>query len=99
MRFLLVIIAILSLVACSDTSQQPLSIANQKTVTLDVPKMSCGTCPITVRKALSNVPGVIKASASLENKTATVTFDQTQVTVNMLTQATTNAGYPSSLKQ
>ncbi|RKZ49317.1 MAG: hypothetical protein DRR08_31050 [Candidatus Parabeggiatoa sp. nov. 2] len=60
--------------------------------------MSCGSCPITVRHALSNVPGVIKASASLENKTATVTFSPTQTTVDKLIQATTDAGYPSSLK-
>jgi mercuric ion binding protein len=32
--------------------------AGSRTVTLDVTKMDCAVCPITVRKALEKVPGV-----------------------------------------
>ena len=32
-----------------------------QTATLDVPGMTCNFCPITVRKALSQVAGVIEA--------------------------------------
>jgi len=35
--------------------------AATKTVTLSVPSMTCATCPITVREALSRVEGVIEA--------------------------------------
>lgn len=71
--------------------------ASLETVTLSVPNMSCVTCPITVRKALERVPGVVKAEASLEDKTATVTFDESKTDVSALIEATTNVGYPSTV--
>jgi mercuric ion binding protein len=73
--------------------------AQSKTVTLDVPGMTCKFCPITIRKALEKVPGVIDAKAEYKTKTATVTFDPDKTTVEKLTDATKNAGYPSTLKQ
>ncbi|HDZ55301.1 hypothetical protein LCGC14_0393480 [marine sediment metagenome] len=69
--------------------------AAQQTVTLAVDNMTCSTCPYTVKKALSQVPGVEKATASFEDKTATVTFDDTKASVADLTTATRNAGHPS----
>ncbi len=53
-------------------------------------------CPITVKKALSRVPGVTDVSVNYETKQATVVFDDTQTTVAALTRATTDAGYPST---
>ncbi len=70
-----------------------------KTVVLDIPGMTCQFCPITIRKALEKVPGVIDAKAEFETKTATVTFDPQKTTVEELTNATKNAGYPATLKQ
>ena len=72
---------------------------SSKTVVLDVPGMTCKFCPITIRKALKKVPGVISAKAEYKNKTATVTFDPSKTNVDALTKATANAGYPSKLKQ
>jgi mercuric ion binding protein len=60
--------------------------------------MTCETCPIVVRKALQRVPGVSSASVDFALKTATVTFDPDQAKLAALTQATTNAGFPSALK-
>ncbi len=79
----------------------PLSVhaAENKTVTLDVEKMTCQFCPITIRKALEKVPGVIEAKASYDTKTATITFDPAKTNVDALIKATTNAGYPATLKQ
>jgi len=73
--------------------------AAQKTVTLSVPGMTCAACPITVKAALSRVDGVRKIGVNLEKKEAVVTFDDSRASVNRLIQATTNAGYPSSVKQ
>jgi len=73
--------------------------AQSKTVVLDVPGMTCKFCPITIRKALEKVPGVIEAKSEYKTKTAMVTFDPDKTTVEKLTEATKNAGYPSSLKQ
>jgi len=77
----------------------PLAWAAQKTVTLSVPGMSCATCPITVKKALSKVAGVEKAEVSFEKREAVVTFDDAKTNADALTKATANAGYPATVKQ
>ncbi len=69
-----------------------------KTVTLDV-KMFCGSCTYIVRKSLEAVPGVAEANADYDTQTATVTFDPQETDVHALTQATANAGFPSTVKQ
>ena len=68
-----------------------------QTVTLSVPTMNCPVCPITVKKALTNVAGVSKAEVNFDKRQATVTFDDAKTNIAALTQATTNAGYPSTL--
>ena len=73
--------------------------AENKIITLDVPGMNCQFCPITIRKALKKVPGVSEAKASYDTKTATITFDPDKTNVEALIKATTNAGYPSTLKK
>jgi periplasmic mercuric ion binding protein len=69
-----------------------------QTVTLSVPGMTCSTCPIQVKTALSRVPGVSAASASLEKKEAVVTFDERRTNVEALRNATAGIGFPSSVK-
>ena len=69
-----------------------------KTVTLAVPGMTCATCPITIKKALTKVPGVTHVEVSYETMDARVTFDDTKTSTAALIAATTNAGYPSTLK-
>lgn len=70
-----------------------------RTVTLSVPGMNCPTCPITVKKALQRVPGVLQVSSSLEKRQSTVTFDDRKTNVDDLLMATEEAGYPSTLLQ
>ena len=73
--------------------------AATQTVTLSVPGMTCAACPLTVKNALSKVEGVSKTNVTFEPREAVVTFDNARTSVQKLTQATTNAGYPSSVKQ
>jgi periplasmic mercuric ion binding protein len=73
--------------------------AATQTVTLAVPGMTCAACPITVKKALSKVDGVSKVNVGYEKREAVVTFDDTKTSVQKLTKATEDAGYPSSVKQ
>ncbi len=89
---ILVILAALVLAAAS------LSFAGTpQTVVLDVQNMTCPVCPITVRKSLERVPGVMEAKIDLDNKTATVKFDPDKATAAALIRATTEAGYPSTV--
>ena len=73
--------------------------AATQTVTLSVPGMTCAACPITVKAALSKVDGVSKTEVKYEQREAVVTFDNAKTSVQKLSQATTNAGYPSSVKE
>ncbi len=75
------------------------ALAATKTVTLSIPGMTCAACPITVKKALDKVGGVERVEASYEKKEAVVTFDDSKTKVKDLTEATKNAGYPSTVKR
>ncbi len=68
-------------------------------VTLAVPGMTCAACPITVKKAIAKVDGVNKVVVSYDKREAVVSFDDAKASVQALTQATGNAGYPSSVKR
>lgn len=68
------------------------------TVTLNVQHMDCALCPFTIRKALENVPGVTKVAVDFNAKTATVFFDSTKTSIQALTRAASNAGFPSTVK-
>ncbi len=72
--------------------------AASKIVTLAVPGMYCATCPITVKRALTKVTGVSKVDVDLGKLQAVVTFDDAKTTVAALKKATTDAGYPSTVK-
>lgn len=69
-----------------------MALAAEKTVTLAVENMYCPSCPYIVKKSLTAVPDV-----SLEKKTAIVTYDDEKTTIEAMTDATFEAGYPSSL--
>jgi mercuric ion binding protein len=73
--------------------------AAPQTVTLSVPGMTCSACPITVKHALNKVEGASEAQVSYATKQATVTFDDTLIDVQTLIKATSDAGYPSELKE
>ena len=69
------------------------------TATLDVTNMDCAVCPITVRKALEKVPGVGSAKVDLKTHRAVVALNPAKTTPDVLTKATTDAGFPSTVKQ
>jgi mercuric ion binding protein len=69
----------------------------QRTAVLDVQNMTCPVCPITIRKALERVSGVIAASVSYKDKTATVTYDPARTSPAALEKATRNAGFPATI--
>ncbi len=70
-----------------------------QTLTLDVQNMSCATCPITVKKALQQISGVSEVKIDYERKTATVQFDTDKASAAMLTKATSDAGFPSTVRK
>lgn len=71
------------------------SIAETKTVTLEVKSMVCSMCSAAVSKALLKVPGVEAAKVDLAAKRAVVTFDAAKTSPEALTKATAAAGFSS----
>lgn len=71
------------------------ALAAERTVVLDIDNMYCATCPYIVRQALLGVYGVKNVSVSLDDSTATVVFDDDTTGPDLLTAATTDAGYPA----
>ncbi len=64
-------------------------------VTLSIPGMTCGACPITVRTALDRVPGVEHVAIAVAKKEVTVTYDNAKASPQALLRATRDAGYPA----
>jgi mercuric ion binding protein len=71
--------------------------AAERTVTLKIDNLSCPTCPYIIEKSLSKVRGVEKVEVSFKEKTATVTYDDTQTDMEALTRATGSLGFPSQV--
>ena len=81
--------------SASAGASQPTLAAARQSVTLRVDGMFCPSCPYIVQRALKKTPGVIKASVSLRDESAVVTYDSGKTEVAALIKATTDMGYPS----
>jgi mercuric ion binding protein len=81
-----------------ETSTSRTQNSNQS-VTLDVQNMTCAMCKITLKKALNKVDGVQKVDVDFDAKTTTVAFDPDKTSTEAIIKATTNVGYPSTVRQ
>jgi mercuric ion binding protein len=70
-----------------------------KLAVLDVPSMFCSLCPITVKKTLERVPGVVNAKADLATKRAEATYDPDKTSPEALAKAVSNAGFAATVKK
>jgi mercuric ion binding protein len=68
-----------------------------ETVTLNVKGMTCGHCVMAVKKSLEAVEGVLSAEVTLAPPRAVVTYDPSRASIERLTGATGNEGYPSGV--
>ena len=72
-------------------------LAAEQTIKLSVPGMTCASCPYIVKQAISAIKGVLIVEATTEDRSATVTFDDTVASIDAITQATKDVGYESSV--
>jgi mercuric ion binding protein len=74
------------------------SAGNQKalTATFSIEKMTCATCPITVRKAMQRVDGVKEVTVDFDSKAATVVYDASLTDVEEIAASSTNVGFPAT---
>jgi mercuric ion binding protein len=75
----------------------PALAAEPRRVVLKVEGMNCSLCPITVRKALERVPGVLEARVEFEAGRAQARYDPDKATPAALAQAVTDAGFPATV--
>ncbi len=68
-----------------------------QTVILNVDGMICSGCVESITRLLKAVDGVVSAAVSLENRNATVVFDETRTTPDVLREAVEDGGYDVSL--
>jgi copper chaperone CopZ len=67
-----------------------------KTLNLSVRGMTCANCARSVERKLQGVPGVTKASVSLEAASATVEYDTELVKPEMFAKAVRELGYEAA---
>ena len=71
------------------------ALAAEQTTKFTVENMTCALCPITVRKAMENVPGVESVEVDFGAQTATVVYDSALTTPEAIGAASKDAGYPA----
>ena len=76
--------------ACEGSCESPAPVEEQNAVVIGVEGMMCTHCKARVEKACKEVPGVVDAVVSLEEKNVTVTGD---ADLSALKKAITDAGY------
>ena len=69
--------------------------AAPKSVMLDIPGMTCPTCPITIKKALLKQPGVTAVTVRYEKKQIEVAFDDAKTNPAAIMKSTASVGFPS----
>ena len=72
--------------------------AGEKLVTLTVERMTWAGCVVAVSKALTTLEGVKEIEVDLDEKTAIVIYETAKVSIAKLTAATTDVGFPSTVK-
>lgn len=70
-----------------------------RTVVLEIEKMTCATCPITIRKAIQRIDGVKSVYVDYESKLATVVFDEDRTTPEAISQASADVGFPATVRE
>lgn len=66
-------------------------------VVLKVEGMNCSLCPITVRKALMRLAGVVEVRVELQTGRAQARYDPDKATPEALAKAVTDAGFPATV--
>ena len=95
MRIIISTISLLTFIVLLGSASNAAT-SDETTAKFSVEKMTCATCPISVRKAMERVDGVKNVEVDLETKTATVVYDASVTTASDVGNASTNVGFPAT---
>jgi len=63
----------------------------------NVENMTCATCPIAVKKAMSRVEGVQNVKVNFDTKIATVVYDSALTDSATIAKASSSVGFPATV--
>lgn len=87
----------LAVFSCEHATADGAVVAGSASVSLHVEGMTCASCKVAVRNALSKIEGVKDARVDVAKKSATVEYDPAKVTPQQLLDAVNRLGYQASL--
>ena len=64
-------------------------------VTLNIPAISCGHCVMTIKREITELPGVLAVEGNAQAKTATFTLDNAAV-LTIVKNTLAEIGYPAN---
>jgi len=70
-----------------------LAVAKEATAEMKVPAMDCAACTVVIKKALTQAKGVKNVDLNIEKRTATVVYEDTQVTQAEIQKTIEKAGF------
>jgi copper chaperone CopZ len=75
------------------------SYAGEKTAEISLPTIQCGSCVRTIEKALDKVEGIKNIDIDVENKKATITYDDSKTDLSKIEDGISGAGYDANNKK
>lgn len=69
------------------------ALARDVTTEIKVKGMTCGSCAVSVKQALTKTKGVKRADVNLDKNLATVVYDEAQVTEAQIREAIDKTGF------
>jgi copper chaperone CopZ len=69
------------------------AVANEATAEMKVPAMDCAACAVVIKRALTQMKGVKAVDLNVEKRTATVAYDDTQVTEARIGKSIEKSGF------
>jgi copper chaperone CopZ len=67
--------------------------AKEATAEMKVPAMDCAACTVVIKKALAQTRGVKAVDLNVERRTATIVYDDTQVTEPQIEKTIEKVGF------
>ena len=70
-----------------------IAVAKEATAEMKVPAMDCAACTVVIKKALTQTKGVKNVDLNVDKRTATVIYEDTQVTQAEIQKTIEKAGF------
>ncbi len=73
--------------------------SKEATAVIHVSGMTCNMCPITIRRRVLKMEGVLEAQVDRKAGRANVTYDDSLLSAEAIARAVTELGYPAELEE